>query len=492
MDGLGRSRLGDATLSRVTGVTLPRYDRSAVTGGIVHLGVGAFHRAHQAVYVDDCLAAGERDWGITGVSLRSPDTRDALQPQDGLYTVAIRSGAGEDLRVIGAVNSLLVAPEAPMAVLARLADPRIRIVTLTVTEKAYLRGAGGDLDASHPDIAWDLRNPDRPRSVLGFLAEALARRRDAGEKPFTVLCCDNLPANGATVRKLLTQFAEMRGGDFASFVASEVAFPSTMVDRIVPATTDADRERISARLGVDDAWPVMTEPFMQWVVEDDFSTGRPRWEAFGVTMVKDVQPFEEMKLRLLNGAHSAIAYLGLLMGHETVSNAFADPVIRGFVDRLWAEAIPTLPKGVGLEPRPYTAALADRFSNPALVHRIAQIAMDGSQKLPQRILSTARSRLKDGAPAEHLMLVVAGWIACCRERGRSLPIDHFTDPLDARLVDIYARTSEPRLLADDVFEAAGFAASGADILRVGVARYLAVILEKGAAGAIVAAARQGA
>lgn len=230
---------------------------------------------------------------------------------------------------------------------------------------------------------------------------------------------------------------------------------------------------------------------MQWVVEDHFVAGRPRWEAFGVTMVRDVRPFEEMKLRLLNGAHSSIAYLGLLTGHETVSAAFVDPDIRGFVDRLWAEAIPTLPKDAGLEPQSYTAALAERFSNPALVHRTAQIAMDGSQKLPQRILSTASSRLEAGAPATHLTLTVAAWIACCRERGRALPAAHFSDPLDARLTDIFANRREPRDLVGAVFEAAGFPAPNGDALRALVTGHLDVILERGARAAIAEAAREG-
>jgi len=490
VEAANTGRLRNASLAGVKGAAVPGYDRATIREGIVHLGVGAFHRAHQAVYVDDCLAAGERGWGIAGVSLRSPDTRDALAPQDGLYTVAARSGAGEALRVIGSLVSLHVAPEDPAAVVARIGGPDIRIVTLTVTEKAYLRGPGGNLDASHPDIAWDLRNPGRPRSALGFLAAALASRRAAGILPFTVLCCDNLPANGATVRKLMLQFAELKGEDFARFVAGEVAFPSTMVDRIVPATTDADRARVSAALGVEDAWPVVTEPFMQWVVEDVFTAGRPRWEGFGVTMVKDVRPFEEMKLRLLNGAHSSIAYLGLLTGHETVSAAFADPDIRGFVDRLWGEAIPTLPKDAGLEPQAYTSALAERFSNPALVHRTAQIAMDGSQKLPQRILSTAHSRLAAGAPANHLTLTVAAWIACCRERGRSLPAAHFTDPLDAALSRIFAGGDEPGTLTAAVFGAAGFEDAGP--LQVIVARHLGRIFQQGPRAAIAAAAGEAA
>ncbi|TPN17881.1 mannitol dehydrogenase family protein [Mesorhizobium sp. B2-3-3] len=458
------NRLSGKTVQALpTAVATPSYDRARVVTGIVHLGVGAFHRAHQAAYVDDCLAAGETDWGITGVSLRSSDTRDALGPQDGLYTLAIRGSGEEQLRVIGSIGSILVAPEYPDAVLAALADPHTRIVTLTITEKAYLRAAGGGLDTTHPDIVHDLANPREPRTAHGFLSEALACRLAAGIPPFTVLCCDNLPANGATLHRLLTEFATLRDaalgstGDAGLFshIADEVAFPSSMVDRIVPATTDADRARISGELGVEDAWPVMTEPFRQWVVEDRFPAGRPAWEKFGVTMVDDVRPFEDMKLRLLNGAHSAIAYLGLLSGHATVDRAFADPAIRSFVDALWAEAIPTLPTDAGLDTSAYTAELAERFSNTALAHRTAQIANDGSQKLPQRIVASAIERLQAGAAPDHLALVIAAWIAACEARGKTLPDNHFTDPLDAALAALGERRTLERVAA--VFDLAGFA-----------------------------------
>ncbi|MDG4879400.1 mannitol dehydrogenase family protein [Mesorhizobium sp. WSM4935] len=451
-----KTRLSNLTIANVP-AAIPRYDRRAVTPGIVHLGVGAFHRAHQAAYVDACLADGESDWGIIGISLRSPDTRDALKPQDGLYTLAIRDSAGEQLQVIGSIQSLLVAPEDPGAVLAALTDPRIRIVTLTITEKAYLRAADGSLDGAHPDIVHDLANPGSPKTAHGFLAEALARRAIAGTPPFTVLCCDNLPANGATLHRLLIEFAKLRDADLARHVADEVAFPSSMVDRIVPATTDADRARIADELGIEDAWPVMTEPFRQWVIENRFPAGRPAWEKFGVTMVEDVGPFEDMKLRLLNGAHSGIAYLGLLSGHATVDRAFADPSIRQFVDRLWAEAIPTLPQDAGLDPIPYTAELAQRFSNTALAHRTAQIANDGSQKLPQRIVASALARLEAGLLPEHLSLVVAAWIAACAARGGSLPEGHFTDPLDAALNDLFGRNLPTATMAEAVFDLAGFA-----------------------------------
>ncbi|WP_292396442.1 mannitol dehydrogenase family protein [Mesorhizobium sp.] len=459
-------RLSNSTLQALPApVAVPRYGRNQIVPGIVHLGVGAFHRAHQAAYIDDCLAAGETGWGIVGVSLRRADTRDALAPQDGLYSLAVRSSDSESLRVVGSIPSMLVAPEDPGAVLTALTDPRTLIVTLTITEKAYLRAAGGGLDAAHPDIVHDLANPQLPRTAHGFLVESLARRRAAGIQPFTVLCCDNLPANGATLHRLLVEFAALRGtrlaasgdADLARHIADEVAFPSSMVDRIVPATTDGDRARISSQLGVEDAWPVMTEPFCQWVVEDDFPAGRPAWEKFGVTMVGDVGPFEDMKLRLLNGSHSAIAYLGLLSGHETVDRAFADPAIRQFVDQLWAEAIPTLPKDAGLETADYTAQLAQRFSNTALAHRTAQIANDGSQKLPQRILASAMERIEAGAVPEHLTLVVAAWIAACEARGKTLPENHFTDPLDTALAALGRRQLPTAEMVAAVFDLAGFA-----------------------------------
>jgi fructuronate reductase len=487
-------RLSNRTLKGLpAAVQRPAYDRAAVTPGIVHLGLGAFHRAHQAVYVDDCLGAGDTGWGIVGASLRSPDTRDALEPQDGLYTLAVRSGETESLRVVGSIVSLLVAPESPAALLDAMTDPRTRIVTLTVTEKAYLRNSAGDLDAVHPDIVADLANPGAPKTVHGFLLEALARRRAAGTQPFTVLCCDNLPANGATLRRLLLQFAELRDAELARFARDEVAFPSSMVDRIVPATTDADRARVAAELGVADAWPVMTEPFCQWVVEDDFPAGRPQWEKFGATMVRDVTPFEDMKLRLLNGAHSGIAYLGLLSGHETVAAAFADPGIRKFVDGLWAEAIPTLPQGAGLDPQAYTAELADRFANTALAHCTAQIANDGSQKLPQRIVASALERAAAGASADHLVLVVAAWIAAAEARGAALPPGHFTDPLDERLAAISSRNLSTRETVDAVFDLAGFAKGSADRGRLAeiVTAHFETLQNKGPAAAMAALADNG-
>ncbi|MBX3583442.1 MAG: mannitol dehydrogenase family protein [Rhizobiaceae bacterium] len=466
-------------------VETPRYDRATVTPGIVHLGVGAFHRAHQADYVEQCLAAGETGWGIIGASLQSASTRDALEPQDGLYTLAIRGSGGEKLRVIGSILSVFVAPQDPARLLRALTDPRVRIVTLTITEKAYLRNSVGDLDTAHSAIVADLANPSTPRSAHGYLVEALARRRAAGTQPFTILSCDNLPANGQTLHRLLVQFAGLRDPDLAAHVKS-VSCPSSMVDRIVPATTDADRDRVSQTLGLRDAWPVMTEPFSQWVIEDDFPAGRPQWEKFGVEMVRDVRPFEEMKLRLLNGAHSSIAYLGLLAGHDTVAKSFGDPAIRRFVTALWREAEATLPKDAGLDTRSYVAALTERFDNTALAHRTAQIANDGSQKLPQRIVGSALDRLDSGKEANHLMLAVAAWIRAAELRGKELPTGLFTDPLDAGLEAIAASGLPAADTTAAVFDAAGFAGRSVHRARLQdlVARHLEMLRREGLAAAL--------
>lgn len=486
-------RLSDRSIRHLArAVAAPRYRRGDVTPGIVHLGVGAFHRAHQAVYVDDCLASGATGWGIVGASLRSPRTRDALAAQDGLYTVAAQEETGERLRIVGALLRLLVAPENPAALVANMADPSTRIVTLTVSEKAYLRDAQGGLDLAHPDIAHDLAHPAAPRTVHGFIVAALERRRQAGVPPFTVLCCDNLPSNGETVRRLVLQFAEARDRDLAHCIERDVAFPSTMVDRIVPATTDEDRQRISAAIGLKDAWPIKAEPFMQFVVEENFPLRRPAWEHHGVEMVADVRPYEEMKLRLLNGAHSAIAYLGLLLGLDTVAKTFADPDVRGFIERLWDEAVPTLDPEAGLDADAYQAALSKRFSSPALVHRTSQIAMDGSQKMPQRILATVKALTEQQRPAAHLTLVPAAWIACCEVRGVSLPAAHFPDPLDADLDRIFAARSPAPETVRRVFERAGFVAflgRSAEPVIAATAGHLDQIHRSGIRAAMTTAAR---
>ena len=429
-------RLSLSALDRLPAeVARPAYDVGAVRIGIVHLGIGAFHRAHQAVYVDDRLAAGETEWAICGASLRSPETADALGPQDGLYTVAIRSGSGEQLRVIGSVRRLLVAPQNPVALLDAMTDPAVRIVSLTVTEKGYCHDpATGDLQPDHPDIAADLAAPERHEARRVFSSKPCAAAARAAWRPLRSCAAITFPRMATRLAASLAQFAGLRDPDLGRWVENEVAFPSTMVDRIVPATSDADRAAIADRLGVSDAWPVMTEPFTQWVIEDRFSNGRPRFEDAGAELVADVAPYELMKLRLLNASHSTLAYLGYLAGYETISDVMTDPdfvrLVQGLMDE---EVTPTLPVPPGADLAGYKRSLLERFANPALKHRTWQIAMDGSQKLPQRLLGTIRDRLAAGAPIPRLALGVAAWmryVTGIDEQGR--PID-VRDPFAERL-----------------------------------------------------------
>ena len=392
-------------------VARPDYDLAGVGIGIVHLGLGAFHRAHQAVFTDALLARDPR-WGILGVSMKTPRATAALAAQDGLYSVLERSQAGVSLRVIGAVRATLFAGGDPGALVARLAAPDVHVVTLTVTEKGYCHDpASGALDFAHPDIVHDLAEPAAPRSAVGFLVAGLAARRAAGAGPLNVVCCDNLPHNGRTLAGLVSAFAQRRDPALAAWIDAHAAFPCTMVDRIVPATTEADVAEAARRLGVADLAPVVAEPYNSWVIEDRFAAPRPAWEQAGAQLVSDVLPFETMKLRLLNGSHSTMAYLGFLLGHAYIWQASADPLLAGLVERQMAEEIaPTLAAPPGVDLAAYGRQLMERFRNPALPHRTYQIAMDGSQKLPQRLLGTVRDRLAAGAPIRHLALAVAGWI----------------------------------------------------------------------------------
>lgn len=392
----------------------PDYDRAGVRPGIVHIGIGAFHRGHMAVYIDDLLAR-EPEWGITGASLRRPDTRDALAPQDCLYSVNVQDAGGTRSRIIGSVLDVIDASAGSGALVAALADARTRIVSLTVTEKGYCHNpATGELARRHPDIVHDLDHPEDPRSVPGILVAAARARRDAGIAGFTVLSCDNLQGNGHIARTVVLELARMQDEGLAAWIEAHVTFPTTMVDRIVPALTDRDREDIAGRLGLTDQWPILTEPFSQWVIEDDFAAGRPDLASVGAQLVADVEPFETMKLRMLNGSHSALAHLGQLAGHGLVSEAVGDAALRPFLTRLMTdEVMPTLT--VEAEALPgYRDALLERFANPALRHRLAQIAADGSQKMPQRVLAPMREQLAAGGSVTLLTLSLAGWIAYLR------------------------------------------------------------------------------
>jgi len=428
-----------ATLAHVAAnVSRPDYDVAALRVGIVHLGLGAFHRAHQAIYTDSVMREDPR-WGICGVSLKTPRASLALTAQDGLYTALEKDASGSRARIVGSVRESLFLGTDHARVIARIADPAVQVVTLTVTEKGYCHDpATGKLNLAHPDIVHDLAQPEAASSAPGLLVAGIASRRAAGAGPLNIVCCDNLPHNGTVVEAIVTAFAQARDAALADWIRGNVAFPSTMVDRIVPATTDADVADVARSIGFADTAPVVFEPFRQWVIEDRFTAARPAWENDGAELVADVAPFETMKLRLLNGSHSTLAYLGFLAGHATIWQASSDPELASLVERqMKEEIVPTLAAPPNTNLLSYCAELMRRFRNPALPHKTQQIAMDGSQKLPQRLLGTIRDRIAVGASFDHLALAVAGWIRYASgtdERGGAIVVSDPMAPTFAQIV----------------------------------------------------------
>ncbi|MDE2792920.1 MAG: mannitol dehydrogenase family protein [Paracoccaceae bacterium] len=429
----GRIRLTQAALAGYRGpAQLPEYDRRTVRPGILHLGPGAFHRSHQAVHVDDCLRR-EPGWGILGASLRTGRVSEALNPQDCLYTLGVRSAEGLRPRIIGSVIGLLTGDAGPEAILSAIAAPETRIISLTVTEKGYCRlPTSGALDTDDPLIAAELSGAP-PTSVPAVLVEGLRRRRDDGAGPVTVMSCDNLQENGAALRRVVTEFGARVRPHLVNWIGNEanVSFPNSMVDRITPKTGEADIAEICALTGFDDAWPVITEPFSDWVLEDRFAAGRPRLEDTGVRLVADVRVHETMKLRILNGTHSMLAWLGPMLGHDTVADAIADPRLSRFLDRVVVEEIiPTVPLPPE-ELKDYWRRLRRRFANPALRHALGQIAMDSSQKLPPRLLAPLREHRRNGRRHAGLALGVAAWIARAAMTGGADP-----DPERKRIAEL--------------------------------------------------------
>ncbi len=426
----------------------PAYQRSK-EAGIVHLGVGAFHRAHQAVYFDRLMAEGEAGWQIRGASLRSARVAEQLNPQSGLYTVVERDGPSTRLQVIGSLLDVLVAPDDPQALIDALAAPSVALVTLTITEKGYhLDPDTGELRLDDPAIAADLEHPARPATAPGFLVAGLAARRAAGLPPFTILSCDNLPDNGPRTRAAVLGFARQTDPDLADWIAAGVSFPASMVDRIVPATTPEDIEALEEMGGYRDAAMVKTEPFTQWVVEDQFCHRRPPLERVGVQMTNDVAAWERAKLRLLNGSHSALAYLGALGGYTYVHEAIADPVYAHFVEQLWDEVEPVIDAPEGFDAKAYRSALLARYANSALNHSLVQIAMDGSQKLPQRLLASLRAQREANRPIAATCLAIAAWMRwqfAVDENGEAFEVD---DPM--ALVTAEALASAGPAAADKV------------------------------------------
>lgn len=460
-------RLSPATLSLLNGsVARPQYDPSSHGVGIVHLGVGAFHRAHQAVYTDSALAMHGGEWRITGVSLQSPTVAEQLNPQGGLYTVASMDDQSCTYRVIGAIERVIASAQDSHETIEQMAAPQTKIVSLTITEKGYCRDPStGVLAIEHPGIVADLNDPRSPGTAVGYIVEALRRRRKRGLDGFTVLSCDNLPSNGAAARQVVVEYAELLDADLSRWIESSVSFPSSMVDRICPATTAADREAAANVLGLDDRGLVVAEPFSQWVIEDQFCNGRPRWEDIGAELVTDVGPFETAKLRLLNGSHSALAYIGCLSGHEFIHEVMSDGSIAAFARHLMEEEIQsTLQVPDGFDVGQYIESIIGRFRNSSLPYRTAQVAMDGSQKLPQRLLGTAMDRLDANRGIGAISLAIAAWIRYVSgedEHGRRRVPD---DPLKDQLAGLPSSTTNS---ASDVVDAV---LGLADVFETRVAR----------------------
>jgi fructuronate reductase len=440
-------RLDLSALDELPAPVRPRVDPRDVSVGVVHFGIGAFHRAHQAVFTEDAMAAADESaWGVCGVSPRSRAVLDQLGPQDGLYGVLQRGADETSARVIGSVREVVCAADDPEPLLARLATPSTRIVTLTVSEKGYrLRPATGHLDLTDAGIAADLAGAP-PQTVVGQLVRGLERRMHADAGPITVVCCDNLPANGSVVRRLVGDFCDrLQAPGLRDWIETSVRFPSTMVDRIVPATVDEDRAELARLIGFQDRGTVVAEPFSQWVIEDDFAGDRPRWERAGATITDDVAPYETMKLRLLNGTHSALAYLGALAGCEFIADAMGTDGLSEYLQRLMAdEMLPTLAVPSGFDVDDYCASVLDRFANPGLRYRTTQVAMDGSQKIPQRLLPGARVLLERNVAPRLIGLAVAAWMryvtARASETGTPLPVN---DPLELRIVAATAQADSP-------------------------------------------------
>jgi len=426
-------------------VQLPQYDRQQLRSRIVHFGFGAFHRAHQALLTNRVLNAKGGDWGICEISLFSGDVlMSQLREQDHLFTVLEKGADGNQPIVIGAVHECLNAKlDSLAAIIEKFCEPQVAIVSLTITEKGYcIDPATGKLDTQNARILHDLENPTEPHSAPGILVEALHRRRERGLTPFTVLSCDNIPDNGHVVKNAVLGMAEKRSPELAKWIETRVSFPGTMVDRIVPAATEVSLAEITQELGVEDPCAISCEPFIQWVIEDNFVAGRPEWEIAGVQMVQDVLPWEQMKLRMLNGSHSFLAYLGYLAGFAHVSDCMQDDAFREAARRLMLdEQAPTL-RITDVDLTAYADSLIDRFANPALQHRTWQIAMDGSQKLPQRMLEGVRVHLQRESAWPLLALGIAGWMRYVSGVDDAGNVIDVRDPLSEKIRAIVETSSE--------------------------------------------------
>ena len=407
--------LNQATLSKLgPGIAVPAYNRSVLPQHTVHMGVGGFHRAHQAVFLDDLMHISDVErWGECGIGVLTSDSRmrDALKPQDCLYTVVERSADTQSARVIGSLVDYVYAPAERETALEKIADPACRLLSLTITEGGYfIDESTGAFNDTHPDIQHDLEHPQKPSSSLGLIALALDRRRQRNLPPLTIMSCDNLQGNGDVIKRVLEAFAGLLNPDLRRWITGNVAFPNSMVDRITPATTAADIALVSDSFGILDAWPVVTEPFRQWVIEDHFAAGRPPWERVGAEIVSDVAPYEIMKMRLLNGSHLAMAYLGAIKGFTCVHEIMQDPLYLAFIREFMEEVTPVVPLIPGTSIPEYKSTLIARFSNPTINDQVTRICSEGSAKMPKWVLPSITELLNRRAPTPLLSLVIASWI----------------------------------------------------------------------------------
>ena len=404
----------------------PVYDRRDIRPGILHIGIGGFHRAHQAIYTEDVMSGGDHRWGIIGASMRSETMRNRLKPQNFLYTVCTRGANRNDYRVIGAVKDVLTISQHTHQLLDLIASPQIKVITLTITEKGYCLTPSQELDEQHPDIRHDLSNPGSPVSAPGLLATGLKQRMEQRSGPINIISCDNLLGNGRSTQKVVTTIAEFYAGELGHWIRDNVSFPNTMVDRIVPATSDADRLGFLQETGIEDNGLVICEPFSQWVIENSFAAERPEWESAGAQLVDDVAAYEQIKLRLLNTTHSALAYLGLLAGYEFIHEAMEDPTLSEFSAYLLdKEVSPVLQYPYGFDLESYKRSILQRFTNPAIQYRTAQVANDGSHKLQQRIYPTIAEHAMKSSDCPGLVLVVAAWLHCLNTKKYA---SQFSDP----------------------------------------------------------------
>lgn len=437
-----------------TSVSVPSYDRDQLTPAVVHIGVGGFHRAHQATYFDKLAELGFTEWGLVGSGLRSRDMLHALSAQDCLFTVVERGTRGDAARVVGVMQRYLYGPEESAALLDALADPITRVVTLTITAHGYPR-VDGHLDLADPDIAADLGRPGRPGTAIGYLVEALARRRSRGLAPFTVVSCDNLPDNGAAARACVLDLAESRSPSLAAWIERHVGFPGTMVDRITPPTSERHRRWVEQRFGVRDRCPVLTESFSQWVVEDQFSNGRPPLDEVGVSYVTDVDPYKQTKMRLLNGSHCALGYLGWLSGYRTAAEAMADPLISEIIEQMMSEEIaPLLSPTRALDVTAYQRSLLRRFASPSIADPLSRLCARGSTRMPPYLLTSLTDAMRLGRPHALLALVVAAWMRYLRGidlQGRPIELVDVRADLLRNRATRGGRDPRPLLAVTEVF-----------------------------------------